>query len=163
MITVRSGGDVDKSSWFSQVDAMPRALRYDDRFTRANVDRSVASRQLEPDGDRPRDEVQQFVAVGVDLAPVGRVAGEHRRPDGETIDALGWAARVLFDEPGSPIGAVEPDDLAGQVDPSARFDLVGGAHMPSPVVIGARPLDVVRRWASPVREPGPIERRTCRR
>lgn len=77
---------------------------------------------------------------------MGRVAGKHRRPDGEAIDALGWSAADLLDEPGSPIGAVEADDLAGQVDPLAWFDLVGRAHVPSPVVVCACPLDVVRRW-----------------
>jgi len=137
---------VDELSWFSQGDEMPNALRDDKRFTCGHLDGSVASGQLEPDGDRPGDHVQQLVTVGVDLASVGRVAGEHRCPDGEAIDALGRSAADLLDEPGSSIGAVEADDLARQVDPLAWFDLVGRAHVPSPVVVGARPLEVVRRW-----------------
>jgi hypothetical protein len=137
---------VDEPSWFSPVDAMPGALRYDERLTCGHLDGSVAPRQLELDGDRPGDQIQELVTVGVDLAPVGRVAGKHRRPDGDAIDALGWSAVDLLDDPGSPIGAVEADDFAGQVDPLTWFDLVGRAHVPSPVVVCACPLDVVRRW-----------------
>jgi hypothetical protein len=128
VVAVRSGGDVDESSWFSQVDAMPCALGYDERFTWAHVHGSVSGRQLEPDGDRSGDQEQELVTVGVHLARVGRVAGEHRRPDREAIDPLRRTAVLLLDEPGSAIGAVDAHDLAGQVDLLARFDLVGGAH-----------------------------------
>jgi hypothetical protein len=64
----------------------------------------------------------------VHLAVVRGVAGELGCPDGEPIDALGWPAGLLH-EPRPAVRPAEADHLAGQVDPSTRFDLVRRRHV----------------------------------
>ena len=102
VIAVGPGRQVEQRPGFSQLDAMPRALRYDDGLAGGQLDGPVASGQLEHHRDRPGDQVQQSVTVGVDLAPVGRVLGEQGGPDREAVDALGWPPADLVDQSGAP-------------------------------------------------------------
>ena len=106
---------------------MPDALGDDDGVSCAQVDSPVAFWEFEADSDGAGDQVEQFVAVGVDLTGVRGVAGELGCSNGEPINALRSPARLL-NEPGPPVGTIEANHLASQVDASTWLDLVRRRH-----------------------------------
>ncbi len=130
-ITVRPGRDVDEAAGFPHRDLVPHAPGDDERVARAEVDVAVAVRELEADRHGTGDQVEQFVAVGVDLAVVGCVAGDLRCPDRETVDPPRCLAADLLDEPGLAARAVDADHLAGQIDALTRTNLVRRRHAAS--------------------------------
>ena len=76
VVSVRSGRDVDELPRLSECHAMPDSLRDDEGVACTQLDRAVTFRELEANADRARDHVKEFVAIGVDLTVVRRVAGE---------------------------------------------------------------------------------------
>ena len=112
---------------FAQGEFVPDALGNDDGLSGVEFDLDVAVGVFEAETHRAGDEIEEFVAVGMDLAVMRSVAVDQRGSDREAVDALRASAGFLFDEDGLS-GAGHPDDLSVQVDELACCDLVGGGH-----------------------------------
>jgi hypothetical protein len=107
---------MDQSSGFPQRDLVPDALRDDERITLTQFDDTVAVGEFEANRHRARHHVKKFVSVGVHFSVVRRVAGEMGRADTESVDAMWWFARLLFDEPSVSVAPPDADNGAAQVE-----------------------------------------------
>ena len=80
---------------------MPYTHRHDDRFARVQfLDVFLAYGRVVAAGlqdyvDATRDEVEQFVTIGMEFTAVGRVSGHSRRTHGEPVDPDGFPGLEL--------------------------------------------------------------------
>jgi len=86
MVTIRPWCDVDKLSFLQHVDQVPFALAYYARFPGTQFKCHVRIR-VAHDTDPSRHYVENLVAIGVNLAPMGRVIDNSHDSYGHTIDS----------------------------------------------------------------------------
>jgi RNA polymerase sigma factor (sigma-70 family) len=124
---------VDELAWSPRRDLVPHPLWDDDCVACAEVDLGAAAGKLEGHRDRAGHQVEQLIAIGVHLAAVARVARDVWSADREPVDALRWPAGELVHDPDAPVGTIEANHLACQVDPSTWWYLLGRGHVVSSV------------------------------
>ncbi len=95
MFSARAGRDVNQLARLSYVYAVPHALRDDERLARREFDGLFFAGDLDVHLYFPRDQIKEFVAVGMHLTVVGCITGHEWRADSESLDAPGRALRVF--------------------------------------------------------------------
>jgi hypothetical protein len=107
---------VEELAGFAQGEFVPDISRYHDGLSGVEFDLDVAIGVFEAEAHGAGDEVEEFVAIGMDLAVMWRVASDQGGSDREAVDAARGLARLVVDEDGLTGTADHTDDLGVQVD-----------------------------------------------
>src|SRR5258708_1738736 len=116
---VRARCDVHEVRGFDHVDLVPDTARDDERIAPPQDDARLGADRLfvavvEDHLDRSAHEIQELVAVGMELALMRRrtfEVGDHA--DRVAIDALRWTSRARNDRPDAAAGDLRNFPLEG--------------------------------------------------
>ena len=95
MFSARAGRDVNQLARLRYVYPVPHTLWDDERLARRELDGLFFAGDLDVHLYFPRDQIKEFVAVGVHLTVVGRITGHEWRADSKSLDASRRTLRVF--------------------------------------------------------------------